>query len=111
MPALQVREMPDELYVRLKNSATLNHRSLSQETICLLESALMHLQKEDSCLETESEKRNARIEQRKKIFNELAEINSHENKLGSQDIKKICKANKKELELRGSFSILQAKEV
>lgn len=40
MPALQVRDMPEELYGCLKNQAKTNHRSLAQETIYVLEKSL-----------------------------------------------------------------------
>ncbi len=37
MPALQVRDFPDELYERLKEYAELNHRSIAQQTIVAVE--------------------------------------------------------------------------
>ena len=37
MPALQVRELPDEIYERLKAVAEAEHRSLAQQTIVALE--------------------------------------------------------------------------
>lgn len=33
MPALQVRDFPEELYEELRNCATRNHRSIAQQTI------------------------------------------------------------------------------
>ena len=38
MPALQIRNCPDDIGVALKERATANHRTLSQETIAVLES-------------------------------------------------------------------------
>ena len=40
MPALQVREFPDDLYARLKESAAMNHRSIAQQTIACVEAQL-----------------------------------------------------------------------
>ncbi len=37
MPALQVREFPDELYAKLKDLAALQHRSVAQQTIVAVE--------------------------------------------------------------------------
>ena len=37
MPALQVRDFPDELYAQLKESATADHRSIAQQTIVAVE--------------------------------------------------------------------------
>ena len=41
MPALTVKNIPDELYDHLKASAQAHHRSLNSEMIHCLESALM----------------------------------------------------------------------
>lgn len=40
MPSLQVRELPEDLYNRLQERANAEHRSLAQETIVLLRTAL-----------------------------------------------------------------------
>ncbi len=40
MPSLQVRELPEDLYYRLQARAEAEHRSLAQETIVLLRTAL-----------------------------------------------------------------------
>jgi plasmid stability protein len=40
MPTLHVRNVPEDLYARLKESADARHRSLSAEVIALLEWAL-----------------------------------------------------------------------
>ena len=40
MPALQVRDFPDELYEKLRLFAAANHRSISQQTISCVESSL-----------------------------------------------------------------------
>lgn len=40
MPALQVRDFPDELYERLKVAAARDHRSIAQQTIALVEEGI-----------------------------------------------------------------------
>jgi len=40
MPALTIRNIPDELYRRLEESARLNRRSLNSEAIVLLDRSL-----------------------------------------------------------------------
>ncbi len=40
MPALQVREFPDDLYERLKACAALEHRSIAQQVVALVEEGL-----------------------------------------------------------------------
>ena len=46
MPTLQVRNIPQELYDRIKKSAESERRSLSQQTIILLDEALTDRAKE-----------------------------------------------------------------
>ena len=40
MPALQVRELPEDIYVQLKRCASENHRSIAQQTTTLIEEGL-----------------------------------------------------------------------
>ena len=40
MPTLQIREVPQELYDKLVESAEINRRSLTQQAIVLLEEAM-----------------------------------------------------------------------
>lgn len=40
MPILQVRDLPNEIYVRLVRLAEQEHRSLAQQTIVLLEEGI-----------------------------------------------------------------------
>jgi hypothetical protein len=40
MPSLQVRDLPEHVYRKLVDKASLEHRSIAQETIVLLEKAL-----------------------------------------------------------------------
>ncbi|HQU71848.1 MAG TPA: argininosuccinate lyase, partial [Calditrichia bacterium] len=37
MPSLQVRDLPDHLYQKLKDMAAAEHRSISQQAIVMLE--------------------------------------------------------------------------
>lgn len=41
MPALQVRDFPQELYQELKDFSALNHRSMAQQTIFAVD-AMIH---------------------------------------------------------------------
>lgn len=41
MPALQVRDFPDDLYEMLRQSAARNHRSIAQQTIAYVEEGLL----------------------------------------------------------------------
>ena len=40
MPALLIRDLPDDLHCKLKDRAAANHRSMSRELLVLLEEAL-----------------------------------------------------------------------
>lgn len=85
MPALQVRDFPDELYERLKAYAASQHRSVAQQTIVAVEQMLAHPEasrywngerlyravRPIPDYDTEEE-RAARIEKRKKLFAEIA---------------------------------------
>ena len=103
MPALQVREMPDELYVRLKESAKRNHRSLAQESVSILESALMPKQQVDVPFETEEEKRQKRAAHAKKVLAELHEYNKQFKPIDPEVIKRVCKESKQEWEDKTSI--------
>lgn len=111
MPALQVREMPDELYDRLKNSAKMNHRSLSQETVCMLESKLMPPRLKDSCMDSEIQKRNQRIEERRRAFEELECVNCITGEFTSTEINDIIESSRNEFESRIDLSELKIGEV
>ena len=83
MPALQVRDFPDDLYEQLKEYAASQHRSIAQQTIVAVEQMLEAADAQHywdghdlHCLErrpryfdfdTEA-KRAARIEKRKELF-------------------------------------------
>lgn len=87
MPALQVRDFPDELYEQLKAYAASQHRSVAQQTIVAVEQMLeaadaqhywdgreLHrLERRPRYLDFDTEaERAARIEKRKKLFAEIA---------------------------------------
>jgi len=48
MPTLYVRDIPEELYTRLKERAAKERRSVSQEVISLLEWALTEVEMEEA---------------------------------------------------------------
>ena len=50
MPALQVREFPDELYDRLRAYAAKNHRSIAQQTVACVESDLLRQKAHDDAV-------------------------------------------------------------
>ena len=87
MPALQVRDFPDDLYDQLKAYAASQHRSMAQQVIVAVEQMLAHPQASHYWdgermyravrpipdFDTEEE-RAARIEKRKKLFARMDEI-------------------------------------
>lgn len=89
MPALQVRDFPDELYEELKTYAASQHRSIAQQTIVAVEQMLasnkashywdgaeLHRVVRPApsfSFDTEAE-RAARIEKRKALFAEMKKI-------------------------------------
>lgn len=87
MPALQVRDFPDELYEQLKAYAASQHRSVAQQTIVAVEQMLAHPEASHYWngerlyravrpipdFDTEAE-RAARIEKRKKLFAEIEKL-------------------------------------
>lgn len=41
MPSITVKNIPDHAYEKLKQVATINHRSINSEIICLIEKATL----------------------------------------------------------------------
>ncbi len=41
MPSITVKNIPDQVYATIKQTAMLNHRSINSEIICLIEKATM----------------------------------------------------------------------
>lgn len=89
MPALQVRDFPDELYEQLKAYAASQHRSVAQQTIVAVEQMLeaadaqhywdgreLHrLERRPRYLDFDTEvERAARIEKRKALFAEIEKL-------------------------------------
>ena len=89
MPALQVRDFPDELYEQLKAYAASQHRSVAQQTIVAVEQMLeaadaqhywdgreLHrLERRPRYLDFDTEaERAARIEKRKTLFAEIEKL-------------------------------------
>jgi plasmid stability protein len=62
MPTLHVRNVPDELYERLRRRAAAAERSRSAEVVVLLQRALRHHAPEETALFDRIERRRARIE-------------------------------------------------
>lgn len=78
MPALQVRDFPQELYQELKDFSALNHRSMAQQTIFAVDTmihgthksseyeqfsnSVERLKKRESILRRAAKRRNARID-------------------------------------------------
>ena len=89
MPALQVRDFPDDLYEQLKAYAASQHRSIAQQTIVAVEQMLeaadaqhywdghdlhrLERRPRDFDFDTEA-KRAVRIEKRKELFAEIDKL-------------------------------------
>mgnify|MGYP000267582757 FL=1 len=71
MPSLQVRDLPEHIYEKIVQLAEADRRSITQETIVLLEKAL----------EIEEENKKRRRKLLDKIEEETKEENYQENKL------------------------------
>ena len=89
MPALQVRDFPDDLYEQLKAYAASQHRSIAQQTIVAVEQMLgaadaqhywdghdLHrLERRPRYFASDTEaKRAVRIEKRKELFAEIDKL-------------------------------------
>lgn len=86
MPALQVRDFPEDLYEQLKECAVREHRSIAQQTVAFVEQGIrqyqgdyywdgqtLHRPPQVLDFDTE-EKRKARIEKRRALFAELDKL-------------------------------------
>lgn len=77
MPALQVRDLPQDLYDKLKARAEREHRSLAQETIVAIERHVDPATRPDEMparfrLVDEEAERQARIACRRRVLEEIA---------------------------------------
>lgn len=106
MPALQVRDFPQDLYDGLKRCAEAEHRSLAQQTIQAVEEMLRtrneaSAPRPTSIFEPDTEEaRHNRIEERKALF---AEIRKFAATLPPDlpDVVEMCRESREELEQRG----------
>lgn len=109
MPALQVRDFPDELYEQLKAYAASQHRSVAQQTIVAVEQMLAHPEASHYwsgerlyCavrpipdFDTEEE-RAARIEKRKALFARMDEITWKKPKPTADEIVAMVREGREE---------------
>lgn len=81
MPALQVRDFPEELYRELKDYSALNHRSMAQQTVFAVDQ-MIHKNgccANDAC-EPKETSAYSRLKKREEILNRAAERNIFQNK-------------------------------
>ena len=109
MPALQVRDFPEDLYEKLKVLAAREHRSVAQQTIVAVEAMVSGETKaaeSDTChhqalyldFDTEA-KRAARIKKRQELFENtkmLTEKNPQMRELSADDIVKTIRDAREE---------------
>lgn len=107
MPALQVRDFPEDLYEKLKEVAAREHRSVAQQTIVAVEAMVSgeyarakEEPRRSPYLDFDTEaKRAARIKKRKELFEQgkaLAEKNPQMKKLSADDIVKTIRESREE---------------
>lgn len=77
MPALQVRDLPQDLYDKLKERAEREHRSLARETIVAIERHVDPAMRPDEMparfrLVDEEAERQARIARRRRVLEKIA---------------------------------------
>lgn len=113
MPALQVRDFPDELYEQLKAYAASQHRSVAQQTIVAVEQMLEAADAQHygdgrelyravrpiSDFDTEEE-RAARIEKRKKLFARIEKLPKFELPEGSPSTAELIRQGHEERDRR-----------
>lgn len=109
MPALQVRDFPDELYEQLKAYAASQHRSVAQQTIVAVEQMLAHPEASHHWngerlyravrpipdFDTEAE-RAARIEKRKALFAEIRRLEWSGSKQTADEIVEFVHESRRE---------------
>ena len=109
MPALQVRDFPEDLYEKLKMLAAREHRSVAQQTIVAVEAMVSGETKaaeSDTChhqalyldFDTEA-KRAARIKKRQELFEStkvLTKRNPQMQELSADDIVKTIRDAREE---------------
>lgn len=115
MPALQVRDFPDDLYEKLKACAAMEHRSVAQQTVALVEEGLnargashywdgaelRRLRPEPQIFDFDTEAaRAARIEKRKALFAEFEKLNWRGPVPTSEDIVNAIREGREERDER-----------
>ena len=106
MPALQVRDFPQDLYDGLKRCAEAEHRSLAQQTIQAVEEMLKarseaSVQRPTSIFEPDTEEaRLKRIEERKALFARIKK-NAASFPADMPDVAEMCRECDEEVEQRG----------
>lgn len=113
MPALQVRDFPDDLYEQLKAYAASQHRSMAQQVIVAVEQMLAHPQASHYWdgermyravrpvpdFDTQEE-RAARIEKRKKLFAEIEKMPKVEVPADFPDTVELIRQGREERDAR-----------
>ena len=87
MPALQVRDFPDDLYERLKEYAANQHRSVAQQTIVAVEQMLARA---DEAARAERAKR------RKELFAEIRKLPKFDVPDGFPDAAEMIRQDREE---------------
>lgn len=116
MPALQVRDFPDDLYVGLKEYAAQQHRSIAQQTICAVEEMLTRQEerangKAARIISFESlREKDARIAKRRALYERIQE---HARKLPENlpRPEDIMRESRDELEKRAKEIIARAEGI
>lgn len=129
MPALQVRDFPEDLYERLRALAELEHRSIAQQTVALVEEglnrrmgyywdgkALHRIGRTPTVVDFDTASaRAARIEKRKAIFAEIENIEWRGPKPTAEEIVATIREGREErderiLQAAGFYDELRARE-
>ena len=78
MPALQVKDCPADVYDSLKRCAARENRSISQQALTILEENLgfrgIALNERSRSTRSDAQKKQERIERRKRLFESLDEL-------------------------------------
>lgn len=130
MPALQVRDFPQDLYERLKKYAASQHRSLSQQTIVAVQEMLdiadgiqpnvpantryagtvLRPKENIYAPRQETEEEIARrIEKRRRLFEEIDRI-PRKKSITDEELHAIVEESRRELEQRGDPLLLDDSE-
>lgn len=103
MPSLQVRDVPQDVYDRFKQIAKSNHRSISQETMFMIEKRCYH-EKFAEQQKSHEEILRERVEQRRQIFARLDEINKNRKPIPWEERQRLYEESREDLERRTDCS-------